>query len=627
MYKFKILETLSKNPDLSQKALSIECDISIGKINYTLGNLTEEGLIETIKLGKSYRYSVTDKGRDFIRKQLEELHDTKVTIYSRPKTQVKQAVILAGGEKTEFEKPVGLLEIEQGKTLLERNIEILEANGIERIVIVVGYKKEAFEEVAFKNKDNIFFAENAKYSWTGSMASLAKASEFITEDFFLIEDDILIEENAIKRVLDSEDRDCVLVTKESGSGDEAFIEIKNGYLYKISKDLHQLNRIDGEMIGVSKISHDVFMEMLDLFKENKNPYVNYEYLLLDVSRKINVGYLKISELIWSEIDNQNHYFKVVDKFYPMLRRKEQEFRELELKESISNALNIDVDLITEVKPFGGMTNKNYKVTINEEEFVVRVSGNGTEDMINRIEEKLNSQLASSIGINPEQLYFNEKTGLKIARLIPDAETFNAKTARREENLIKVANILKTLHQSDLVMENVFNVFETMEQYERLVVKAKGTFFEGYSEVKQQVSVLKDFYHGLNIELTPCHNDTVPENFVKSGDDKLYLIDWEYSGMNDPLWDLAAFSLESELLPLEETLLLLEYFDGTVSIEHRQRVLLNKIFQDFVWSIWTILKEAKGDDFGSYGINRFNRAIRNIDEFNHLYQEAGEVEKV
>lgn len=629
MYKFKLLETLSKNPDLSQKALSLQLDMSIGKINYTLGDLTKEGLINTIKLGKSHRYLVTEKGREFLREELDRLHGTKVALHSKERKTVKQAVILAGGEKTDFDKPVSLLDIDGSNiTLLERNIGILEANGIEKIVIVTGYKKEAFEELdTIKNKANVYFTENTRYNWTGTMASLAKASEYLTDDFFLIEDDILVEENAVKLVLESEDRDCVLVTKESGSGDEAFIEIKDGYLYKISKDLRQLNRIDGEMIGVSKISYGVFQEMLELFNDNRNPYVNYEYLLLDVSRKIDVGYLKMSDLIWADIDNQEQYFKLVDKFYPMLKRKEQEFREHELKETISNALSVDVNLISEIKPFGGMTNKNYKVTVDHDDFVVRVSGNGTEEMINRFDEKYNSQLASNLGINPEQLYFNEFTGLKIARLIPDAETFNPKTAKREENLIRISGILRELHTSNIKMENEFNVFERMRHYEKLAFEANGVFYEGYEKVKSQVKELQSFYDNLNVELAPCHIDPVPENFVKSGDDKLYLIDWEYSGMNDPLWDVAAFSLECELSPREETLFLQQYNQGHLDVVHRQRVLLNKIFQDFVWTIWTILKEAKGDDFGSYGINRFRRAVSNIELFRTLYMGAGEVEKV
>lgn len=533
--------------------------------------------------------------------------------------KVKQAVILAAGVKKDFQHPVCLLEF-GGKTLLQRNIEILEKYGIENIVIVTGYQNHAFEKVsAIVYNPNVTFVANPKYEWTGSMASLATADDYLDDDFVLLEDDILIEEPVIAGLLHQKERDCVLLTKESGSKDEVFVEIRDGHLHKISKDIHQLNRIDGEMIGVTKISKPVFDKMISVFKDNKNPYINYEYLLLDVWKEFgHSGLLKVTELIWAEIDNQAQYDKVADKIFPMLQRKEAEFRELELKQLISDALQIERNRIREVKPFGGMTNKNYLVSIDQEEFVVRIAGNGTEKMINRLEEKLNAEIGCQLGINADQVYFNEVTGLKISKLIPDAETLNAKTARREDYFSKVAAIFRKLHQSDAHMVNRFDVFEKLLRYEQFTKEANGQFFEDYEQTRAQLMELKALYDEMDFELTPCHIDPVPENFIKSGEDKIYLIDWEYSGMNDPMWDIGAFLLECEFSPSEETLFLIYYLEGNVSVDVQKRVLLNKIFQDFLWSVWTLLKEATGDDFGLYGINRYNRAKANMKEYHERF---------
>lgn len=620
MHTFQILELLTKEPDLSQKTIASRCDISSGKVNYTLNNLDLNGLIETIKLGKKHRYVVTEKGREYLKQRLEELHETKVLIHGEQEKQVKQAVILAAGLKEDFDVPPCLLKIDN-LPLIERTISILERYGIEKIVIVAGFKKQAFYEVpSVKNSEHIILVENDRYEYTGSMASLALTKEYINDDFLLVEDDILIEDSAIKKILVHPERDTVLVTKESGSGDEAFIEIRNNYLYKISKDVHQLNRIDGEMIGITKLSYRVFDEMIDLYKDNQNPYMNYEYMLLDVSRKIDIGYLKISDLFWSEIDNKEHYQNVIDHVYPMLQRKEASYREEALKREISKALHKPIKQITHIEPFGGMTNRNYKVTIEDKEYVVRVSGRGTEGMINRYHEKRNSEIASSIGINPLQLYFNEKTGLKIAKYIPDAETLNSKTAKREHNLTRIADLLRRLHDSNVEMDNNFDVFLEMEKYEKLVKESKGEFYPHYQSVKRDILRMKQFYRSLKISLTPCHNDTIPENFVKSGEHILYLIDWEYAGMNDSLWDVAAFLLESGCSEKEEALFLQKYFNRTPTHLENQRILLNKIFQDFLWSIWTIQKESKGVSFGPYGINRFNRARKNIKRFHEKFGE-------
>ena len=102
------------------------------------------------------------------------------------------------------------------------------------------------------------------------MESLATADGFIDNDFILIESDIVVEENGIKEIIEHKSRDCILITSESGSRDEAFVEIRNNKIYKISKDIAQLNRIDGEMIGISKISYEFYNKMLEEYKNNKN---------------------------------------------------------------------------------------------------------------------------------------------------------------------------------------------------------------------------------------------------------------------------------------------------------------------------------------------------------------------
>ncbi|OAT81598.1 choline kinase [Bacillus sp. MKU004] len=624
MHNFQILELILKHPNLSQKKIADSCSISIGKVNYTINNLINEGLLETKKAGKRFEYTVTHSGKVFLKSQVDHFHDSKLILHSET-SQVKQAVILAAGQKSDFTKPVCLLEFE-GQTLLERTFEILEQNGIEKFFIVSGYKHEAFIDNPLIDSRNVTLIHNDAYFRTGSMASLAMVREYVTDDFLLIEDDILIEENALKRLLEHNERDSILVTKESGSGDEAYIEIKNDHLYKMSKDIHQLNRIDGEMIGVTKISYAVFKEMMNLYEENRNPYLNYEYLLLDVSRTIDIGYLKIADLIWYEIDSLFHYNITKDKIFPMLKRKEASFKELELRNSIADALSIPLSSITEIKPFGGMTNKNYKVIIDGKQYVVRVAGNGTEKMINRHEEKLNSELTCQIGINPPQLYFNVETGMKIVEMIPDSETLNPKTAKRHDNLTLAGKVMRKLHTSNIIMENQFNAFKTLDQYEALLKDTEGELFDDYYLVREKVMKLKSYYDSLHFDLSACHNDPVAENFVKSGDDFIYLIDWEYGGMNDPLWDVAAFSLECGYTQMEEDMLLDVYYEGKVSGESKERLLLNKIFQDFLWSVWTLYKEAQGDDFGSYGIDRYNRAKQNIELFAILNKGAGVVEK-
>lgn len=180
----------------------------------------------------------------------------------------------------------------------------------------------------------------------------------------------------------------------------------------------------------------------------------------------------------------------------------------------------------------------------------------------------------------------------------------------------MAKTLRKLHTSKIEFNNIFNPFEEMKKYEELSQKLNGKFYKDYEEVKKVVFSLKEKMEKLDIQLVSCHNDTVPENFVKSGN-KLYLIDWEYSGLNDPMWDLAAISIESKLSKENEEKLLSYYFGREATKEEKLRIHINKIYQDFLWSIWTVLKEAKGVTFGSYGIDRFNNVKQRLGEIDLL----------
>lgn len=603
-----VLKILNQNSNISQREVALKSGLSLGKVNFIIGHLLDMKYIHYVKVGKGVKYTLTKTGIEILEKNIKDNSDVKINIHTDETKKVKEAVILAAGRKLDFDRPVGFLPLEED-TFINRTINILRDNGIEKIVIVTGYKSEYFEE--FNKQGNIILVRNDKYKWTGTMSSLNLAKKYITDDFILIEDDILIEESAITEIINCPERDSVMITSESGSGDEAFVELRNECLYKISKDIHQLNRVDGEMIGLCKISRQVYTKMLEDYKDNKNPYLNYEYLLLDIARNYEIGYIKIDDLVWAEADNYEHYNRIIRTIYPRLKRKEMSIKIKQIKDIAVKALDIDYENITSAVPFGGMTNKNYKIKVCDKNYVLRIPGNGTEEMINREEEIDNLESIRYLEIDSNIVYFGRNNGIKIAEYIENAETLNGKTAKREEIMKLTTSVLKKLHNSKVKFKNTFDVFKKIEDYETLLKKVNGTNFKDYYEVKEKVMKLKELQEDLDLKLVPCHNDTVPENFIKSGDDKIYLIDWEYSGMNDPMWDLAAHSLECDFSEDDEELFLTYYFQGEVNQKYRKRILISKICQDFLWSIWTNIKEAKGDNFGTYGIDRYNRAKENL----------------
>jgi thiamine kinase-like enzyme/choline kinase len=527
-------------------------------------------------------------------------------------SQVKQAVILAAGERKAFDLPVGFLELEEA-TIIERIISILNGNGIDKITITTGYKKEFYEELAKKRNVNLVYCD--KYKWTGTMYSLALAADYIDGDFLLIESDMVFEERAISTLLNHPNRNCMLITSESGSGDEVLVEIRDNYIHRISKDIHQLNKIDGEFIGLSKVSLDAYRELLEDFKYNKNPYLYYEYSLLNIINKHNIGYEKIDDLIWSELDSIEHYNNLRYLIYPKLKRKEMEVKEKHVKELLSDVLSIESQAITRIEKLGGLTNNNYKFRFNDKDYVARVPGFGTEKTIDRLNEKINSSIAYKLGLDSKSIYFNEFTGFKIAELIKQAETLNPTTAKREDNMELIAGVLKTLHTSREVFHEDFDPFVATVYYENVLLEANGKLFADYHEKKELFMLLKEELDQLGLNIVPGHLDALPENFIKSGDNKLYLIDWEYSGNYDSLWDVAAVSLECSYSEDEEELFFKKYFGANPTEVEQRKLDIHKIMQDMFWSMWSAAKVALGDPYlADYSLDRYNRGKANLAKY-------------
>lgn len=260
---------------------------------------------------------------------------------------------------------------------------------------------------------------------------------------------------------------------------------------------------------------------------------------------------------------------------------------------------------------GGMSNKNFKVELDNRSYVLRVPGNGSEGMVERTDEEYNARAACRMGINPPIRYFDASTGVKLADFIENAETLTAATVQRHDNMRKIAHIYRTVHGSRIRLRNEFNIFREIEKYDKLMERAGAVMYEGWEDVRPRVMALEERLNVLGVDLKPCHNDALYENFIKAPDGTMYLIDWEYSGMNDPMADFAALFIEAGFEKENEDYILAEYFGGDVPADAREKILCYQILWDYLWAQWTVIKESKGDDFGTYGQDRFNRAIENL----------------
>src|SRR5699024_8200680 len=138
--------------------------------------------------------------------------------------------------------------------------------------------------------------------------------------------------------------------------------------------------------------------------------------------------------------------------------------------------------------------------------------------------------------------------------------------------------------------------------------------------KTKVLMLKGIYESFHVIETPCHIDAACSNMIYDSNGGLFLIDWEYSGMFDPMWDIATLFLSFNMTSDEEMFFLKYYFQLDLTTEELQRILLHKVFQDYLWTLWIYFKDSKGNNYLSDAKNRIERAQENIQRYDANYNE-------
>ena len=276
-----------------------------------------------------------------------------------------------------------------------------------------------------------------------------------------------------------------------------------------------------------------------------------------------------------------------------------------IKEKISSLLSQEEEVLS-VEQLGGMTNQNYLVKTTNKQYIVKFFGKGTEKLINRQDEKYNLELLKDLDLDVKNYLFDIEAGIKVNEYIESAITLDSTSIKTKFD--KIAPILQTIHASGKELRGEFAPFEEIKKYESLIEEKIP--YANYEVVREEVFSLEKRLADLGVDRKSCHIDLVPENFIESPQGRLYLIDWEYSSMNDPMWDLAALFLESEFTRQEEEDFLSHYESEQTPVS-REKIAIYKILQDAIWSLWTVYKEEQGADFGDYGVSRYQRAVKGL----------------
>jgi thiamine kinase-like enzyme len=265
----------------------------------------------------------------------------------------------------------------------------------------------------------------------------------------------------------------------------------------------------------------------------------------------------------------------------------------------------------EIERLGGaLTNHCYKLTTGEAAYVLRLAGEGTSDYIDRSAEEYNARIAAEAGVGAEVIFFDATDGMMVTRFV-DGVSVNSREGFGLDPRapVRAARVLKRVHNLGRLFRSRFDVFAAIDGYLELLRGWRTPLPEDYYGVKQRERAVRLALKTSPVTLVPCHNDPWPGNLLDA-DGRICLIDWEYSGMNDPMWDLADLSVEAGFGPGQDRAMMEAYHGTGLSPALYSRLELYKAMCDLHWSVWGFVQHATGnpaEDFRRYGLERLRRS--------------------
>ncbi len=254
---------------------------------------------------------------------------------------------------------------------------------------------------------------------------------------------------------------------------------------------------------------------------------------------------------------------------------------------------------------GGLTNRVYRIG----DHVLRMPGKGTEGYINRRHEAASARLASKAGVSPAVLHADPESGLMVTAFIEGAATMSPENFRaRQGSPGRAGEALRKLHQSGGAFPFRFELFAMIDDYLRVLSGKDVELPTGYHAVVGEAQAIRQALAKSHVPLAPCHCDPLCENFLDSGS-RMWIVDWEYSGMNDPMWDLGDLSVEGGFDATQDSELLYAYFGAAPSAQDHGRMVIYKAMCDLLWTLWGLIQHANSnpaDDFQAYALGRFQR---------------------
>ena len=501
------------------------------------------------------------------------------------------AVILAAGMSSRFaplsfERPKGLLKV-KGEILIERQIRQLQEAGISDITIVVGYMKEMF--FYLEDKMNVKIVVNDDYYKFNNTSSLIRVTEQLGDTFICSSDNYFTEnvflekpESAYYSAIYSEGKtdewcidvdDADVINKVTIGGDSSWfmcghVFFDKAFSWKFIEILKQ--EYDTEECRTNLWEH-LYMKHLDVLKMKIKRYptgVIQEFDSLEELRLFDEQYIC------------NTDSKIIGHICDVLGCSDEH-----------------ISCIHSIKQ--GLTNSSFYFTVIkdgiEEKYVYRHPGIGTDEYINRDSEVFSMGVAKMLSLDDTFIYMSPK-GWKLSRYVENARTLDY---HNPNDVMTALNMMRKLHNAKIQSDYDFHIWERARDFVKTIRERGRADFTDFQELFDKMGNLFYLSKQDNVEECLCHCDCYDPNFLIGEDGKMYLIDWEYSGNDDPASDLGTFICCSDYTKEEADEIIKLYLGhepSNVELRHHYAYVA---IAAYYWYVWAIFQTSVGNNVGEY----------------------------
>ena len=261
---------------------------------------------------------------------------------------------------------------------------------------------------------------------------------------------------------------------------------------------------------------------------------------------------------------------------------------------------------------GGLTNANYLVEAEGVRYVVRIPGRSTELLaVDRANERANADAAATTGVSPRVVEYVEEWNVMILEFI-EGQTMSGETLRTVDQARRIVDSLRRLHAGPRFRTD-FDMFRLTEFYLGVCRDHEVRIPDGFRERLPRVQEIEAAFVANPVESVPCHNDLLAENYIDDGS-QLWIVDFEYSGNNDPCFELGDTAQECEFDDDLREILCEAYF-GSARQDRLARMNLQALMADVGWTLWAAIQAEISTieyDFWGWAVERWDRAVSILD---------------